>query len=105
MLASILLSAKEMQNIVAVKFKRKTELNHSYHWGLGKLANLLDLKFMWESVGALLQCRCRQSCDWRTMTNLKMHNNMVYGDICFVFVGGGSRGFSNFYLQDKGIRP
>ena len=43
---------------------------------LGRLASLLDTKFIWENVEALMQCRDKGH--WRTMTKFEIRNNMAY---------------------------
>ena len=43
---------------------------------LGRLANLLDTKFVWEDGTAVTQCRDKGK--WRTMTKFEIRNNMVY---------------------------
>ena len=43
---------------------------------LGRLANLLDTKFIWENGEALMQCRDKGQ--WRTMTKFEISNNMAY---------------------------
>ena len=43
---------------------------------LGRLANLLDTKFVWENGEALMQCRDKEQ--WRTMTKFEIRNNMAY---------------------------
>ena len=43
---------------------------------LGRLANLLDTKFVWEDSTAALQCRDKGK--WRTMTKFEIRNNMAY---------------------------
>ena len=43
---------------------------------LGRLANLLDTKFIWENGEALMQCRDKGQ--WRTMTKFEIRNNMAY---------------------------
>ena len=43
---------------------------------LGRLANLLDTKFVWEDGTAVMQCRDKGK--WRTMTKFEIRNNMAY---------------------------
>ena len=43
---------------------------------LGRLANVLDTKFIWENGEALMQCRDKGQ--WRTMTKFEIRNNMAY---------------------------
>ena len=43
---------------------------------LGRLANLLDTKFVWENGEAVMQCRDKGK--WRTMTKFEIRNNMAY---------------------------
>ena len=43
---------------------------------LGRLANLLDTKFIWENGQALMHCRDRGQ--WKTMTKFEVCNNMAY---------------------------
>ena len=43
---------------------------------LGRLANLLDTKFIWENGEALMWCRDKGH--WRTMTKFEIRNNMAY---------------------------
>ena len=43
---------------------------------LGRLANLLDTKFVWENGEAGMQCRDKGK--WRTMTKFEIRNNMAY---------------------------
>ena len=43
---------------------------------LGRLANLLDTKFVWEDGIAVTQCRDKGK--WRTMTKFEIRNNMAY---------------------------
>ena len=43
---------------------------------LGRLANLLDTKFVWENGEAVMQCQDKGQ--WRTMTKLEISNNMAY---------------------------
>ena len=43
---------------------------------LGRLANLLDAKFVWENGEAVMQCRDKGK--WRTMTKFEIRNNMAY---------------------------
>ena len=43
---------------------------------LGRPANLLDTKFIWENGEALMQCR--DQGQWRTMTKFEIRNNMAY---------------------------
>ena len=43
---------------------------------LGRLANLLDTKFVWEDGEAVMQCRDKGK--WRTMTKFEIRNNMTY---------------------------
>ena len=43
---------------------------------LGRIANLLETKFIWENGEALMQCRDRGQ--WRTMTKFEIRNNMAY---------------------------
>ena len=43
---------------------------------LGRPANLLDTKFIWENGEALMQCRDKGQ--WRTMTKFEIRNNMAY---------------------------
>ena len=43
---------------------------------LGRLANLLDTKFVWEDGTAVMQCRDKGK--WRTMTKFEICNNMAY---------------------------
>ena len=43
---------------------------------LGRLANLLDTKFIWENGEALMQYR--EKGQWRTMTKFEIRNNMAY---------------------------
>ena len=43
---------------------------------LGRLANLLDTKFIWENGEALMQCRDKGQ--WRTTTKSEIRNNMAY---------------------------
>ena len=43
---------------------------------LGRLANLLDTKFIWEKCEALMECRDKGH--WRTMTKFEIRNNMAY---------------------------
>ena len=43
---------------------------------LGRLAILLDTKFIWENGQALMQCRDKNS--WRTMTQFEVRSNMAY---------------------------
>ena len=43
---------------------------------LGRLANLLDTKFVWENGEAVMQCRDKSK--WRTMTKFEIRNNMAY---------------------------
>ena len=43
---------------------------------LGRLANLLDTKFIWENGEALVQCRDKGQL--RTMTKFEIRNNMAY---------------------------
>ena len=43
---------------------------------LGRLANLLDTKFVWEDGTAVMQCRDKGK--WRTMTKFQIRNNMAY---------------------------
>ena len=42
---------------------------------LGRLANHLDTKFIWENGEALMQCRDKGQ--WRTMTKFEIRNNMA----------------------------
>ena len=51
---------------------QRTEHILSY---LGRLANLLDTKFVWENVEAAMHCRDKGR--WRTMTKFKIRNNMA----------------------------
>ena len=41
----------------------------------GRLANLLDTKFIWENGEAVTQCRDKGH--WRTMTKFEIRNNMA----------------------------
>ena len=43
---------------------------------LGRLANLLDTKFVWENGEAVMQCR--EKGKWRTMTKFEIRNHMAY---------------------------
>ena len=43
---------------------------------LGKLANLLDLKFYWEAGAAYMQCKDKGQ--WKTMTQFEVRNNLAY---------------------------
>ena len=43
---------------------------------LGRLANLLDTKFVWEDGTAVMQCSYKGK--WRTMTKFEIRNNMAY---------------------------
>ena len=43
---------------------------------LGRLANLLDAKFVWENGQAFMQCRDKGQ--WKTMTKFEVRNNMAY---------------------------
>ena len=43
---------------------------------LGRLANLLDTKFIWENGQALMQCHDRGQ--WKTMTKFEVRSNMAY---------------------------
>ena len=43
---------------------------------LGRLAILLDTKFVWEDGTAVMQCRDKGK--WRTMTKFEIRNNMAY---------------------------
>ena len=43
---------------------------------LGRLANLLDTKFVWEDGTAVMQCRDKGK--WRTMTKFEIRNNTAY---------------------------
>ena len=43
---------------------------------LGRLANLLDTKLIWENGEALMQCRDKGH--WRTMTKFEIRKNMAY---------------------------
>ena len=43
---------------------------------LGRLANLLDTKFIWENGQALMQCRDKGQ--WKTMAKLEVRSNMAY---------------------------
>ena len=43
---------------------------------LGRLANLLDTKFVWEDGEAVMQIRDKGK--WRTMTKFEIRNNMAY---------------------------
>ena len=43
---------------------------------LGRLANLLDTKFVWEDGTAIMQCRDKGK--WRTTTKFESRNNMAY---------------------------
>ena len=43
---------------------------------LGRLANLLDTKFVWEDGTAVMQCRDKGK--WRTMTKFEIRNNIAY---------------------------
>ena len=43
---------------------------------LGRLADLLDIKFVWENGEAVMQCRDKGK--WRTMTKVEIRNNMAY---------------------------
>ena len=43
---------------------------------LGRLANLLDTKFVWEDSTAVMQCRDKGK--WRTMTKFEIRNNMAH---------------------------
>ena len=43
---------------------------------LGRLTNLLDIKFVWEDGTAVMQCRDKGI--WRTMTKFGIRNNMAY---------------------------
>ena len=43
---------------------------------LGRVANLLDTKFVWENGEAVMQCRDKGK--WRTMTKFEIRNNMAY---------------------------
>ena len=43
---------------------------------LGRLANLLDTKFVWEDGTAVMQYRDKGK--WRTMTKFEIRNNMAY---------------------------
>ena len=43
---------------------------------VGRLANLLDTKFIWENGEVLMQCRDKEQ--WRTMTKFEIRNNMAY---------------------------
>ena len=42
----------------------------------GRLANLLETKFIWENGEAWMQCRDKGH--WRTMTKFEIRNNMAY---------------------------
>ena len=46
---------------------------------LGRLANLLDTKFVWEDGTAVTQCRDKGK--WRTMTKLEIRNNMAQFEV------------------------
>ena len=43
---------------------------------LGRLANLLDTKFVWENGQAFMQCRDKRQ--WMSMTKFEVRNNMAY---------------------------
>ena len=43
---------------------------------LGRLANLLDTRFIWENGEALMQCRDKGH--WRIMTKFKIRNNVAH---------------------------
>ena len=43
---------------------------------LGRLANLLDTKFVWENGETIMQCQDKDR--WRTMTKFEIRNNMAY---------------------------
>ena len=43
---------------------------------LGRLANLLDLKFYWEGGAAYMQCKDKGQ--WKTITQFEVRNNLAY---------------------------
>ena len=63
---------------------------------LGRLANLLDTKFVWGNGEAVMQCRDKGR--WRTMTKFEIRNNMAYAShMQFESVAGA--------LWDQQARP
>ena len=57
---------------------------------LGRVANLLDTKFVWEDGTAIMQCRDKGT--WRTMTKFEIRNNMAYASQMQFEVLRGSTG-------------
>ena len=70
-------------NLAVGKEKAKRWRNEVYAEGrahpllpLGRLANLLDIKFVWENGEAVMQCRDKGR--WCTMKKFEVRNNMAY---------------------------
>ena len=81
--AYALLDSEVTVNLAVGKEKAKCWRNEVYAEDrahpllpLGRLANLLDTKFVWEDGTAVMQCRDKGK--WRNMTKFEIRNNMAY---------------------------